>query len=148
MSIKPKKCYPLSILVVLVLVACCSLINLAHGWEGASVKITNRLNHDLLETHCRSKDDDLGYKYLNPNDHIQWDFKLNIFGRTLFYCSFWHGQAFKRIDVYNEKLYDTCVVHRPDKSNVCYWEIREDGFYFNHFEDPKYGTPWVKKYDW
>lgn len=147
MSTKLKKDYPLSILVALALVACCQQIKLVDGRQGVGVKITNRMS-DSLETHCRSKDDDIGYINVIPNDHIQWHFKPNIFGRTLFYCSFWHDQAFKSIDVYNEKLYDTCVVHRPDKSTICYWEIREDGFYLNHFEDPNYHTPWVKMYDW
>lgn len=144
---EPKKYYPLSIFAVLALVVCCLQIKLVDGRQGVSVKVTNRMS-DLLETHCRSKDDDLGYKYLQPNENIEWHFKPNIFGRTLFYCGFRHGGAFKSIDVYNEKLYDTCVVHRPDESTECYWEVRDDGFYFNHFEDPSYNSPWEKKYDW
>lgn len=146
MSSEPKK---YSLLLVLVVLAICVVaqIKLVDGREGSGVKVTNRLNNSL-ETHCRSADDDIGYIYLDPSKFIQWHFKASIFGVTLFYCSFWHGEEFKRIDVYNEDLYDTCVVRNPDFSNICYWEVREDGFYFNHFEDPRLGSPWRKFYDW
>ncbi|KAK1351754.1 S-protein-like [Heracleum sosnowskyi] len=113
---------------------------------GVDVKITSRME-SVLALHCRSRDDDFGHSNLYTNEHFKWHFRPNILGRTLYYCTFDYGFAFKKIDVYNQGKYGSCSIHNPP-SNACYWEVRLDGFYFNHYDEPNPHTPWKKLYDW
>ncbi|KAE8646228.1 hypothetical protein Csa_016294 [Cucumis sativus] len=51
------------------------------------VHVVNGLSNYDLGVHCQSKDNDLGYQHLiNRGDDFQWNFKVNIFGTTLFWC--------------------------------------------------------------
>ncbi|KAL3750272.1 hypothetical protein ACJRO7_011293 [Eucalyptus globulus] len=72
-----------------------------------------------LTVHCKSKDDDLGFISIP----IRWEFvfKPNIFGGTLFFCSFeWPGQ-FQRFDIYDEDRDVGYCKHR------CLWKIFPNG---------------------
>ncbi|CAI0559517.1 unnamed protein product [Linum tenue] len=75
-----------------------------------TVTITNRLpSKALLRVHCRSKNDDLGIRYLRYDESFHFKFRTDIFFRTLFYCSFeWPGSGRKHwYDIYNDWL-DHC----------------------------------------
>lgn len=111
------------------------------------VRITNTLSN-TLDVHCKSKDNDLGPHHLNKTQYVEWHFTPNIFGRTLFWCNFEDGFRSKSIDVYNEKKYGDCPIYHPAYSMICYWEVRDDGFYFNHYPSPNPPTPWQKEADW
>lgn len=64
------------------------------------VHITNALGPNVdLTVHCKSKDDDLGARLLHNGDGFEFSFNLNIFGTTLFFCSFQWGNEFHRFDV-------------------------------------------------
>lgn len=148
MSNNSRKYCTRSILLTLVVYAIChsSTIKVVNGREGVGVKITSRME-TVLAVHCRSKNDDIGHVNLYTNDPLQWHFKPSIFGNTLFYCTFDYGFLHKTIDVFNEKKYGSCVTHNPP-STICYWEVRLDGFYFNHYDNPNPHIPWKKLYDW
>lgn len=112
------------------------------------VRITNTLSNNTLDLHCKSKDNDLGPHQLNKFQYVEWRFFPNLFGRTLFWCNFQDGFRKQGIDVYNEKKYGGCPVYHPAYSVICYWEVRDDGFYFNHYNSPNPPIPWKKMADW
>lgn len=70
------------------------------------IRVKNELkaNGDLsLTVHCKSKNHDIGVKVLAPHGSFEFSFKPNIWGTTLYYCSFsWRGQL-KWFDVYRDK---------------------------------------------
>ncbi|KAI4320873.1 hypothetical protein MLD38_034311 [Melastoma candidum] len=51
----------------------------------------NQINATVT-VHCQSKDDDLGFHDLQPDEKWSFSFRLNLFFTTLFFCSFrWPG---------------------------------------------------------
>jgi len=77
-------------LCVLLLLSMHNVLGLRHH----HVSIVNNLGDNLNVTiHCKSKDNDLGVHLLRNGDSFGWEFNDNIFGTTLFYCSFqWNGE--------------------------------------------------------
>ncbi|CAI0559513.1 unnamed protein product [Linum tenue] len=70
-----------------------------------TVTIANRLKSKAtLKLHCRSRDDDLGVRYLRYDESYHFKFRTDIFFRTLFYCSFeWPGSGGKHwTNIYND----------------------------------------------
>lgn len=102
-----------------------------HNIFGVRVVIVNELSDKLdLTVHCKSKDDDLGVQLLHHDKSFEFNFKNNIFGSTLFFCSFqWNG-AFHWFDIYKDSR-DSC--------DGCKWVINNDGPCF-------FGT--FKCYEW
>ncbi|XP_043687916.1 S-protein homolog 6-like [Telopea speciosissima] len=97
------------------------------------VYIINDLDEGMdLMTHCRSKDDDLGLHTLAKGQNFTWDFHVNFWGTTLFYCEFqWGNNVHGTFDVF-ETIRDggRCL-------NICYWYVRTDGLHFtNNIKDP------------
>ncbi|CAN7112262.1 unnamed protein product [Brassica rapa subsp. narinosa] len=72
--------------------------------QATTVVIHNNLEGGLsLGYHCKSGDDDLGYKSLAPGGSGSFDFNPDIFGRTLFFCSFsWNSESHS-FDIYSQK---------------------------------------------
>ncbi|KAH7854292.1 hypothetical protein Vadar_012133 [Vaccinium darrowii] len=92
-------------------------------------------NPQPLLVHCESANDDIGTHVLQAGEELDWHFKLDVFGRTLFHCHFNWDSKDKSIDVF----------HQPDifhyyKTNN--WLVKPDGFYFST------STNWEKKYGW
>ena len=93
--------------------------------------------------HCFSKDNELGFHYLQPKEDFHWDFHMNFFGRTQYFCHFWWGikqagfRVFKGFDMCGDYDYHL---------NVCRWEIRPDGFYYS--TTAKNGHIKTKQQDW
>ncbi|KAI6685103.1 hypothetical protein NL676_031016 [Syzygium grande] len=51
------------------------------------VSIKNRLGSGKNMTlHCQSKDDDLGEQTVEDGGKFGWDFDVNVWGTTLYYC--------------------------------------------------------------
>ncbi|XP_010434864.1 PREDICTED: uncharacterized protein LOC104718755 [Camelina sativa] len=92
-----------------------------------TVEIINDLGNQLtLLYHCRSKDDDLGNKTLQPGESWSFRFKRQFFGRTLFYCDFRWPRSPNKLywfDIYKD--------HRDSSGDnwceKCVWKVRQTG---------------------
>ncbi|RYR61128.1 S-protein homolog 3-like [Arachis hypogaea] len=86
-----------------------------------SVAIQNLLeDQDDLTVHCKSRDDDIRVQYLKSHEHFLFHFRPNIFGTTLFYCSFaWEDGVCRRFDIYE---YD-----RDKTYTDITWQIFKEG---------------------
>lgn len=92
-------------------------------------KTTVVINNDLggglaLQYHCKSGDNDLGVRSLAPGGSWSFQFNPDIFGRTLYFCSFsWP----------NESHYFDIYIQKRDKEfekfgcTNCSWKIRKNG---------------------
>ncbi|KAF5731424.1 hypothetical protein HS088_TW18G00101 [Tripterygium wilfordii] len=90
------------------------------------VHIVNGFKTDALHSHCKSKDDDLGMRQTNPGQEYEWSFRINFWGTTLYYCSFWWNGGRHQNDVFwvkDQFLNDYC----GEKN--CIWKAQEDGIY-------------------
>ncbi|KAK7394769.1 hypothetical protein VNO78_15308 [Psophocarpus tetragonolobus] len=99
-----------------------SLANNVLGMYKTVVNVTNSLGGGLnLAFHCASADNDLGVQLLYPNDSFDWIFRVNIFGTTLFHCSFQWDQVIHKFVIYD--------AHRDIKlcDLQCHWAILQRG---------------------
>ncbi|QHO39614.1 hypothetical protein HN51_067201 [Arachis hypogaea] len=89
---------------------------------GTRVSIQNCLEgkEDLI-LHCQSKDDDLGEQNVKHLKTFEFEFRPNIFGGTLFYCSFQWPGACNWFDIYNQN-----EEYKAD-CDLCTWEIFKYG---------------------
>ncbi|GER25021.1 plant self-incompatibility protein S1 family [Striga asiatica] len=95
---------------------------------GYQVRITNLINHPSLSFRCQSKDNDLGYKTLNFRQYYHWEFQVNFWGSTLFFCHFyWNGKQ-QVFDAFNASR-RTCDTYVDGPYNMCNWIVKGDGFY-------------------
>lgn len=77
-------------------------------FEKYFVNIINGFNDATIGAHCRSKNDDLGNKFIPVGGEFEWSFRNNFFGTTLFFChiwwkeghityrAYWHDDKFER----------------------------------------------------
>ncbi|GMH08256.1 hypothetical protein Nepgr_010096 [Nepenthes gracilis] len=87
------------------------------------VRVNNDLDQSLkLTIDCKSKDDDLGKKELPPKGYLYWNFRPNIFGTTLFFCSMSSVYGTLSFDVYKFKR-----DYNGRCPNDCFWSVRSDG---------------------
>lgn len=116
---------------------------------GASVRITNTIG-DMVAAQCVSDKDNFGTHNLTQAQYVEWNFTPDFFGRTKISCDFldYVSNLDASFQVYNEHTLGVCVKWKPLYSDTCYWEVRGDGFYFNHYNDTNPPTPWEKKYGW
>ena len=83
----------------------------------------------LLRIHCASKDNNLGFHDLRPNEQFTWHFRMNYWWTTKFFCHFWWGSKDTAFDVMSFSFArHHCGVEKS--GNKCYWLVKEDGFYF------------------
>ncbi|KAF7846978.1 hypothetical protein BT93_L3519 [Corymbia citriodora subsp. variegata] len=74
-----------------------------------------------LTVHCKSKDDDLGFKEIPTNGTWEFRFKGNFWGTTLFFCSFKWSDQFHYYDIYVEKRdFYRC-------RTLCQWYVQPTG---------------------
>ncbi|PIN06705.1 hypothetical protein CDL12_20736 [Handroanthus impetiginosus] len=95
---------------------------------------------------CQSKDDDLGYHNLAPNQDYNWSFCDNTWATTLFFC---HldvvFDAFKA-RWYEGQLHEVFWVAKSDgQRHEVFWVAKSDGIYF--FELSLGDQYVVKKHD-
>lgn len=109
------------------------------------VHIVNALPNNLT-IHCASKDDDLGFHNLTDGADFTWRFCANLFGKTLFFCHFWWQSKEQMFDVFNKEMAKKCSCGYQ-MGNLCYWNIRADGFYFSKDYKP-FPEGYVKEYEW
>ena len=89
------------------------------------VRIVNHLINHPLTYHCKSADDDLGIRTLQPNGEWEFSFDAATFKITDFYCYFFNEHFYATFDVYVEdsKFEDKCG------GDHCIWTAQYDGFY-------------------
>ncbi|KAG2404324.1 S-protein-like protein [Vigna angularis] len=112
----------MSMLVKIVVLLC--MLTLASAWvaDPASVEITNHLEeNEIINVHCKSKDDDLGFYRLSINQSYKFSFGTNFFQNTLFFCSVqWGNAALLYFDAYKQT--------RDNKiCTDCHWFIHKEG---------------------
>ena len=103
------------------------------------IVIANGLPSDSppLTAHCRSKDDDIGNHTLKVNEFFSWRFAMNFWGTTRFYCRFIWGRKTTFFDVFKKHLaFEHCGAS-TSYVNICYWLVKEDGFYLANTDYPK-----------
>ncbi|KAL2346164.1 hypothetical protein Fmac_000164 [Flemingia macrophylla] len=106
---------------LLTLLSSNSVLGFGFGVAKTHVRITNTLEGGLdLTVHCKSKDDDIGEQHLHSNAFFDFQFATNIFGTTLFYCSFQWEDNFQWFDIYVEKRDGL-------RCDDCFWNVQQDG---------------------
>ncbi|KAK3006731.1 hypothetical protein RJ639_017407 [Escallonia herrerae] len=90
--------------------------------------VINRLgNGRVLNVHCQSSDDDLGYQSLEDGSETTWSFSINFWGTTLFFCDVqWDGLVWYHFDAF-----DAVRDHGRCRSE-CRWMINRDGLLFGY----------------
>lgn len=93
------------------------------------VNIINALpnNNIPLWFHCASKEDDYGYQILKVDKNFHFEFTMNFFQTTLYFCHFWWGKEQNMFDVFTKHLSSHCSNSHP--TSYCYWKVKIDGFY-------------------
>lgn len=83
------------------------------------VTVKNDMSMDLA-LHCKSKDDDLGLQILQPQGSFKFTFWPNVWGTTLYFCTFgWQDQT---------QYFDIFVQRRDTtKCSECVWSIIPTG---------------------
>ncbi|KAL3500519.1 hypothetical protein ACH5RR_039612 [Cinchona calisaya] len=95
----------------------------------------------------KSKDNDLGMHQLRIKDDFQWKFRMDIFESTVFKCEFRWDPKNTSFAVFDSDLaYHGCG-RKITKTNICYWSVKEDGFYFANVKNPPQ-EKLTKKKDW
>ncbi|XP_026385059.1 S-protein homolog 2-like [Papaver somniferum] len=100
-----------------------------------------------LDMHCRSKDDDLGQRWLNQGQ--EWHWKSGVIdGFTHYWCdfrwydnrdNFWYKGTF---DVYHADFFMN--KYREYCDDACKWSARRDGFYLFRVDRDE----WQKQDEW
>ncbi|KAL0899828.1 hypothetical protein Bca101_083789 [Brassica carinata] len=93
--------------------------------QKTKVTIHNDIGGGLpLWYNCKSGNNKLGDRKLAPGESWPFDFKPDIFGRTLFFCRFSWGNEWHHFDIYK---------HKRDREfekfgcRQCEWKIRKSG---------------------
>ncbi|XP_076931930.1 S-protein homolog 21-like [Bidens hawaiensis] len=103
-------------------------------WTGGwTINVINDINSkQKVGVHCKSKDDDIGMKYLGFHESVDWSFCENIWTpSTLFVCHAYKGTQEQVFDVFNHNtILPLCP--EPDSKRDkyrCSWLIKADGIY-------------------
>jgi hypothetical protein len=108
--------------------------------DDVHASIKNRLgNGENLSIHCQSKDDDLGQQDIADGSEFGWDFSVNAWGTTLFYCDMeWENARRSHFDAYSfSRDHTRC---EPQ----CSWLISKEGMYGMNGQTGF----WEFMYDW
>lgn len=83
-----------------------------------------------MTIHCRSKDDDLGYIIVKNGQEMEWDFNVNVWGTTLFFCDAkWSDSFWNHFDAYNAyRDYSRCKTE-------CRWIIEREETLLGYNQD-------------
>ena len=102
------------------------------------VRITNNFKNKPFDYHCKSRDDDLGFRTLQPKEEWEFTFGLSWLHPTFFNCYFSYEHFSSTFDVYSRYL------KQEVGGSKFFWTVQEDGFYLYH---PKLGRN-VKLHVW
>lgn len=106
------------------------------------VHVVNGLsNNATLFVHCKSLDDDLGNQYLTHlGDDFQWNFKMNFWGTTLFWCYLSKPGANVSFEIFWQEvahlwLHYRCTTIGTPNIGTCIWTAKDDGIYLRNTPD-------------
>ncbi|KAL0560356.1 hypothetical protein IC582_000757 [Cucumis melo] len=96
------------------------------------IHVVNGLRNQTLFVHCKSKDDDLGNHTLSTKgQEVQWTFKVNFFGTTLFWCYLKKPNFYVAFESFwVEKTHPWLTSRCFDKN--CIWIAKDDGIYLRN----------------
>lgn len=108
--------------------------------KGYRVHVVNSLpdNSNLLNVHCKSKNDDLGVHTFGVGQQYSFHFCESFFKNTLFACHLQWGTRSVGFEGFSSKGPNDCP------SGNCFWVAKSDGIYYGDI-DP---ISLTKKYDW
>ncbi|XP_038896433.1 S-protein homolog 1-like [Benincasa hispida] len=97
------------------------------------IHIVNGLSKFDMVVHCQSKDDDLGYHHLvNHGDDYQWNFNVNFWETTLFWCKLEKPDAYVSFEVFWPESKSTWLRDRCGTQGTCIWTAKDDGIYLRN----------------
>ncbi|AEE77228.1 S-protein 21 [Arabidopsis thaliana] len=110
----------------------------------STITVKNELNpknKNILKVHCKSKNNDIGVKYLKIGEVMSFSFKTNFWGTTEFWCNLYKGPDYKRYR--GITAYQAIGLFAKDGSSYN-WLARDDGIYFHKDSLPSYyKTYWL-----
>ncbi|XP_062147850.1 S-protein homolog 1-like [Alnus glutinosa] len=124
-----------SLLLVLALCMSTGALICNSAMNKFSVHVMNGFKNQTLQTHCQSKDDDLGLQLVPVNGEFQWHFRVNYFGTTLYFCNMWWVGGHRSFNVF--WVNDDFLVKDCGNSD-CRWKAQEDGIYLYNSEHNEY----------
>uniref|UniRef100_A0A0A0KL79 S-protein homolog n=1 Tax=Cucumis sativus TaxID=3659 RepID=A0A0A0KL79_CUCSA len=98
-------------------------------FERFTVEIHNDLRMFILDSHCYSKDDDLGLHILFPDEKQDWSFKGNWIATTSFHCRLEWEVGYLEFDSFKSA---PDFVTNYCGNQTCIWSARQDGVYLNN----------------
>ncbi|PIA30175.1 hypothetical protein AQUCO_05700106v1 [Aquilegia coerulea] len=123
--------------LVLVLILCYG----SSPISSKNVYIWNDLMPNVsLTIHCKSKNDDLGQHIIHYKKNWNWNFQLNLWFTTLFWCNAeWVNPATKKVVSASFVAYEREHMLKDWTSQCfeCIWSMRKDGLY--------HSLPWGEK---
>ncbi|OVA18543.1 Plant self-incompatibility S1 [Macleaya cordata] len=100
-------------------------------FDRIQVWVYNELDTNTpLTIHCKSKDDDLGEHTLSFDQNWNWDFSINIWKTTLFWCNMWWHDSNGQLIQASHDAYSAKRDWRHYCRGNCIWSIRKDGWYY------------------
>ncbi|KAF3676082.1 hypothetical protein P3S67_009022 [Capsicum chacoense] len=129
----------------ILLVLSCLFLQQRNAISKTHVHVVDGLasNNPPLKLHCASGDNELGWHYPKTGDDFNFSFTPSEVVTTIFFCHFWWGAKDSAFEVYNTD--GNCG---KDNSQICYWLVKEDGFYFAHDHESPPASAYVKKSGW
>ncbi|XP_022953902.1 S-protein homolog 6-like [Cucurbita moschata] len=99
------------------------------------IHFVNDLSILGMMVHCQSKDDDLGVHHLlNRGDNYQFNFRVNFWRTTLFWCDVDRPDAHVSFQCFWPEKRSTWLRDRCRDGNVgtCIWKFKDDGVYLRN----------------
>jgi hypothetical protein len=105
------------------------------------VTLRNEIPNEILNVHCHSKDDDLGWQIVAFGSSYVISFEQNVQGTTIFACDFSAGTAYHMTSI----IVFRGFMYGPNMpcSTKCTWTISPSGFYDNGVFSQSW-APWFK----
>ncbi|CAA0823628.1 Plant self-incompatibility protein S1 family [Striga hermonthica] len=106
MTTKQQKIF-IILLSINILITTTSQVDL---YSYTTVKVQNDINESesSISTHCYSSEDDLGTHHLSDGSAIDWNFNVNFWGTTKFWCDFNTNHGSGNYGVYTRKVHKRC----------------------------------------
>ncbi|KAI3858795.1 hypothetical protein MKX03_021413 [Papaver bracteatum] len=116
-----------SIVIFAVMVSECSSQHTV--WDPVHASIKNDIARGVeLNAWCKSKNTDFGHHIIAYADEFVWNFKINFWNTTLYWCKMWWT------DVDGKYTEDSYAIYKAKRDwdrceNECHYSVRRDGIY-------------------